>query len=282
MAHGDSVRLYQNNKDPVRLDDVLNVIHDLQKEMGNPVLKRLEFMGCSTFTNLNDKWVKYLRDKSKEMGIEIVGNTKPYLAAPIMPNEPLISFKDGEVGRFTQGSITPFFGQTTAIVAIPGINLVNKIKGYKSLSDNWVSCHEGRTQEDGEACNVRLAEDGTMVQAKNNQWNARIQREQDFFFHPDHPDQLKTLKVKDKNGQLGDVATMLRNRDQRQLVFDQIDESRSKANNQEVKEIYGRMMDAAQQFVELEERRTVIKASRVQYDTMGRATIVAPTPLPPS
>ena len=90
---------------PINMSSILNMLDEIQEETGKQVAERIEFLGCSTFTNLTSELVSYYREQSKKLNSEIVGTTDYYIALPFTPNEKLISFKNGEVGYFHHGGI---------------------------------------------------------------------------------------------------------------------------------------------------------------------------------
>ena len=60
----------------VKIEDLLEAISELEKELGGQISKRLVFCACSTMRNLNPDEVEYYYNKSKSMNMEIVGALK--------------------------------------------------------------------------------------------------------------------------------------------------------------------------------------------------------------
>lgn len=141
-GHGSSQNIGITGN-PILPSLLLNKMEELQDKLGIKLANHIEFLGCSVFTNIGEWDVQRYRKSSQKLGAEIIGTTH-YATAR---NEPLISFKDGAVGRFTEGEwhLKDAVRNAWLRVEDPFFH------GYE-FSLNWLKCHEGKTQEEGEAC----------------------------------------------------------------------------------------------------------------------------------
>jgi hypothetical protein len=170
-GHGSSNRLFFG-ADNVRLytDELINGIHALQKELGIKIADKVTFQGCNTFTEMSPEWVDYYRKMSKKLGTELIGTTNFLAKSPITGFEslPYISFKNGEVGKFTL-DVSPVMA-AFEIGTIPLKKTFDAlIMGRAPIRDNWTQCHTGRSQEEGAACQ-KSNEKLEVATAKVDEW----------------------------------------------------------------------------------------------------------------
>jgi hypothetical protein len=289
FGHGTSQMMVKSNESgtetPISVLGVLNRIHDLQEEMGMPIAKRIEFPGCLTFTALSDQDVKIFRTMSKVLGAEIVGSTGYVMRLPDgdkgTVRDTVISFKDGQVGNFTpaskhSGSFAAFISQVLSFGSEAAASLK---EGSALLSAAWIGCHQGRSQQEGEECTARKKH-GVLAEMSYQQRNHRIDREQAALFDPGHPDKLGELKIPKLAGKEMHPQSMLRDPHMRGFVFNWIDFHRISSRDQVEKDKFVRMREAAQQFVDLEERRTAFK-TRSDITHSAQDNIGAPSYTPP-
>jgi hypothetical protein len=167
-------------------------IAEIQKETGIKVANRIVFNACDVMTNLSTSDVASYRKSAQMLGAEIVGGTSvgDYIkGAQVQPTmELLVAFgPDGSVHRDVL-SATPesaaFFDDKTTYdqiaknekldsfqknILLPAIATVNHLvnpstKTWDDLrsdeakdgKDAWFACHDGKTQEEGAACQANL------------------------------------------------------------------------------------------------------------------------------
>lgn len=135
---------------PLNIGDLLNGLRDVQKSLGVQLADKISFLACNTFTILSAQDVAFLRNKSKELGAEIIGTTD-YISKTAIPgieNIKVISFFNGEVGQYTPNT------------ASIGTELLLKARAVFSddakYSSHWLECHKGKTQTEGAACQQRF------------------------------------------------------------------------------------------------------------------------------
>lgn len=121
----------------------LGDIEGLQKKLGAKLANKIEFLGCHVFTNMNADKVEKLRNFSSRLDSEIIGTT----SSAWHDHEPLISFKNGAVGQFTQGEWSLKRAAMDAWLKVE----YPFLRG-QNFSLNWLHCHQGKSQKEGEAC----------------------------------------------------------------------------------------------------------------------------------
>lgn len=157
-AHGTSATIkFGEQRIQTDIINLTNALVIAQQELGTKLANKISFQGCNTFTDLTSEQVRTLREASAQLGAELVGTLDYQMAATDVATraseyDRFISFKDGQVGHFT-----PDNGNNANL---PFSMRVTKFLDYfKSTphSSGWVQCHEGRTQNEGAACQDVLA-----------------------------------------------------------------------------------------------------------------------------
>lgn len=186
-GHGSSLRMLGRDHDDsnikIDLQDLTRRLNLLQDTLGIKIADKIHFSGCTTFTDpMPSDTVAFFRNASVSLGSEIIGATTfgmdVSVSLPIgvfLPDayamiassisgskimgtatppridfyytDALISFRDGNVGKFTKGEAYHF----DSFVTIPVLNALT------GTSSSWIGCHEGKTQEEGAVCQADLA-----------------------------------------------------------------------------------------------------------------------------
>jgi predicted Zn-dependent protease with MMP-like domain len=136
-AHGNTESMRardENGSSPERqalyLRDALDVVAELEKTFGRPMIKRIVFSGCGTFSHLDDKAIAHYRQFAKEHHIEVVGSTSSTWAT--------------KAGRYVQ--FTPTGEVVRDVLDSPVYMALNQL-GDEDHS--WADAFLNRTQEAG-------------------------------------------------------------------------------------------------------------------------------------
>jgi hypothetical protein len=150
-AHGNSLTIYaagQGSSDPTTetsLQDFLDGIGNLQKELGQKITDKIVLSSCNVMTDLEAGDVKLLRATAKALGTDIVGAATTHFGGDVQAGRMVRFGSDGSVSRdeLTKTGLRYYEAQL-------GMWIASKDRDH--YSDTWASCHIGQTQEAGAVC----------------------------------------------------------------------------------------------------------------------------------
>lgn len=118
----------------------LDKLDGLGQELGIKITDRIVFAGCNVFSDLESGEVKAYRDWAKKNEVEVVGSTSTMLGGPF------------STARFTQ--FTPHGDVIEDKISASEFNPIKwaliGLSGRKPYE--WLTCHSGKTQKEGSAC----------------------------------------------------------------------------------------------------------------------------------
>jgi hypothetical protein len=151
-SHGTTLTLdaglptITNTTQFVNVQKIFDELKNLQQELGVKIADRIVLHACSVFTDMKPEEVAYFRGTAKDLGTQIAGATSRWYGGSLQYATVIHFDPDGTVGKdaLTKWP-SPFssFNQW----------LTSSIAEWNNPhSDAWFHCHEGKTQEQGAAC----------------------------------------------------------------------------------------------------------------------------------
>ena len=123
---------FSDNINRIGIPYMIQYLPKAGKEINQKITNRIVFDGCGTFTDLDDKGVKYYRDLAKQHQIQIVGTTSALFAGKGLHHGRFIQFTpQGEI-------IRDRLDNRYSPLAIIGSN------------SEWTDCFLNKTQEEGQ------------------------------------------------------------------------------------------------------------------------------------